>query len=266
MNDVVGMAGTSYALTPLIAATATVILIALVVQAGYRDRNRAIFLLLLGCLGLWAVFTFAMRSSRTAAAALVWDRLISACVVGLFVVFFHFCHRYIGTARSWPVLLVYGCTAVVVGITLFTNLGVESMRREGYGFAPRLGPAATPFFAAIQLLIVMNVVRLLVARRKEASEDRRRRLLLLAVAGFLPIVGTIADGFTDLPPVGIWTNLAFCTVCSVAILRYRLFDLHVLARRGLVRLLISTLIAAPYVGAVLAVNALLRDREGLLFV
>jgi len=262
----VGMTNPGYALAPLIAATATIILIALVVQAGYRDRNSRIFLLVLACLGMWAIFTFAMRSSPTTEAALIWDRLISVCVVGLFAAFFHFCHLYIGRRSRWPVYLLYAGFAFVFGTIIFTDLGVKAMTRAGFGFAPVLGRMAIPVFGAIQLLIIANFVRLLLARRTEPSVDRRRRYLLLAVAGLLPIVGTVADGFTDLPPVGIWTNLGFCTVCSVAILRYRLFDLPVLARRGIVRLLVSTLIAAPYVGAVLAVNALLRDREGLLFV
>ncbi|MCX7037950.1 MAG: ATP-binding protein, partial [Spirochaetes bacterium] len=104
------------------------------------------------------------------------------------------------------------------------------------------------------------------ARRSQVSLLVRRRYLSLAVAALLPFLGTVADGFTDLPPLGIWANLAFCTVCTFVILRYRLFNVRAFARKGLVRLLVGTLIATPYVGAIVVVNAVLRDRESLLWV
>jgi signal transduction histidine kinase/ActR/RegA family two-component response regulator len=105
-------------------------------------------------------------------------------------------------------------------------------------------------FGAMQLLMVANLIRLFNARRRQTSAEKRRIFLLLAITEVLPIIGSLLDGFTNLPPVAIWANLAFCTVCTIAILRFRLFDLKVVARRGLIHFLVSTMIAIPYVGAI----------------
>ena len=67
-------ANASYFLSPLVAATLTVVLAGLVVQAGLREHNRRVFLLVLLSLVSWALFTFGMRNSPTLEAALLWER------------------------------------------------------------------------------------------------------------------------------------------------------------------------------------------------
>jgi signal transduction histidine kinase/CheY-like chemotaxis protein len=260
------MSNAGFVLSPLIAAAMTCILFILVFPAVYRDRSRQVFLFVLLSLEIWALSTFAMRFSRSMAAALIWDRLISACVMGLYATFFHFCHLYLGRKSRWPMYVLYAGTLAAVAIGLFTDLVVKSVTRLDIGYAPQVGPAAYVMFAPMQALIIANMIRLLRGRRREVSIFVRRRLLALALAGLLPLFGAVADGFKDLPPMGIWANLAFCTVCSVVILRYRLFDIRALARTGLVRLLIGSMIAIPYLGAILAANAVLRDSQSLLWI
>ncbi len=262
MNDTAGLTG--YILSPLIAATMAVILIILVLQAGLRDRPRRLFLLVLSSLALWAAFTFGMRSSRSLEAAVVWDRIVSAWLICLFVTFYHFCHVYTGHGTRWPVRLLYSLAVPSTAVVLFTGLAVAGMRRAGYGYDPVVGPGGFVIFGAVYLLIVLNTIVLVRAWMQEPSEDRRKRYLWLAAAGLLPLLGIVADGFTDLPPVLIWANLAFATVCTFAILRYRLIDLRVVARRGLVRVLVSALIAAPFVGAIILARDALRDRSSSL--
>ena len=111
------MTNAGFVLSPLIAAAMTLILIILVFPAVYRDRSRRVFLLVLFSLELWAVFTFAMRFSRTTTAALIWDRLITICVLGLFATFFHFCHLYMGRKSRWPMYILYAGMAAGAGNT-----------------------------------------------------------------------------------------------------------------------------------------------------
>ncbi len=56
----------------------------------------------------------------------------------------------------------------------------------------------------------------------------------------------ILDALTDLPPAFIWGNMIFCILCSVSILRYHLLDIRVVARTSLVYLIISSVLAVPY--------------------
>jgi PAS domain S-box-containing protein len=62
------------------------------------------------------------------------------------------------------------------------------------------------------------------------------------------MAGGILDGLTNLPPASIWGNLIFCIICTIAIVKYHLLDIRVVVRKSLAYLLISLLIAAPYVG------------------
>ena len=260
------MTSVGFVLSPLIAAAMTLILGILVFPAVYRDRRRRVFLLVLFSVELWAVFTFAMRFSRVETAAMIWDRVISVCLLFFFVAFFHFCHLYIGSKSRWPIYVLYAATVIAAGIALFTDLMVKGVTRFQDGYAPQVGPAAYALLGPVQILLIANVIRLLRASRGEASVVNSRRLLVLAIAGLLPFLGSAADAFTDLPPLGIWANLAFCAICSIVVLHYRLFDMRALARTGLVRLLIGSMIAAPYIAAILVANALLRDSKSLLWI
>ncbi len=161
--------------------------------------------------------------------------------------------------------ILYGVIAPTAGIALFTDLVIKGAKRLGDGYAPEVGPMAFAMVAVMQLLIAANTVRLIRARGQEVSPYNRRRYLFLAIVVVLPFLGMVADGFTELPPLGIWANLAFCTLCSVVILRYGLFDIRIIARRSLIRLLVGALIAIPYVGAIIVANAFLRDRGSLLW-
>src|SRR5208283_140608 len=195
------MTSVSFALSPLIAAVMTLMLGILVFPAVYRDRRRQVFLLVLFSVELWAVFTFAMRFSRAEAAAMIWDRVISVCLLFSFVAFFHFCHLYVGSRSRWPIYLLYAATAVAAAVALFTDLMVKGVTRFENGYAPQVGPAAYALLGPVQLLLVANVIRLLRASRHEASVVNSRRLLVLAIAGLLPFLGSAADAFTDLPPL-----------------------------------------------------------------
>jgi len=258
--------GPGYVLSPLISAGVTFLLIALVTMGAQRDRSRRAFLLVLTWLALWCLFTLVMRSRQTAEEALIWSRAVAFSGLLLFVAFFHFCHLYMGYRSRWPLVLVYSLFVPISALVLLTNLIISRVKVASYGYAPEVGPAGTLIFGAMQLLIWINFIRLLVARHRSEAVEKKRRYLWIAVAELLPLLGAALDGFTDLPPMAIWANLAFCTVCALAILRYRLFDLHVLARKGLIHLLVSTLIATPYVGAIILAISFFRGRGSELWV
>jgi signal transduction histidine kinase/ActR/RegA family two-component response regulator len=260
------MSNPGFVLSPLIAAGMALVLMILVFPAIYRDRSRRIFLFVLLSLQLWAVTTFLLRSSRTLQAALIYDRLMTVFLLSLFATFLHFCHLYTGRRSRWPIYLLYAGFAAAAGTGLLTDLVIRDVRRLGDGYAPQVGPLSYVFFGIMQLLLVANMIRMLRAARREISTFHRKRYLLLGLVVVLPLAGSAADGFTSLPPILIWTNLAFCTICSLVILHYRLFNIRTLARRGLLRLVVGTLIAVPFVGGIVAANVLLSGTRNLLVI
>ncbi len=238
-----------YLLGPPVCASAALVLLVLALHAGRRDRSRSVFLLLLITLELWLVCTFLMRISPDVEAALFWDRLVGVWIVALFVTYFHFCYVCTGGSRRWPVAAAYVFLAAASTIVLPTSGAIERMTAAPYGYAPLAGPLAVPLFAASLAVVGAGIFVALRAYRRATEGEARNRFLYLGVAGFLPLAGAGLDAFSDLPPVAIWTNLAFSAVCMVAVLKYRLLHIRIVARAGVIRLIVSTLVAIPYVGA-----------------
>jgi len=239
----------SYLLSPLITSGVGFGLIWLVWRVGPRKRfSIRLFIGLLLTVALWGLLLFGMRSSPDPQRALLWDRGMP--VVGLItiVVFYHFTRTYTSNHGQRSILVAsYVGLAVVIALSP-TELVIERMRVEYYGYAPVIGPAAYAILMAYPLVGTAAVHNL--AKRYRASrsyEERNRLLYLIAGVAFL-IVGTFLDALSNLPPVALWSNLAFCLLCTVAILKYNLLDIPTVARRSLTYILASGVVAIPYVG------------------
>ncbi len=248
-----------YLLGPVVVASAALVLIVLALHAGRRDRSRGVFLILLLTLELWLVCTFFMRFSPDTGTAALWDRAVSFWIFSAFITYFHFCYVYIAGSRRWPVVAAYAFLAVGAAAILPTNLVITRMVVAPYGYAPVVSPVGIPLFLGSWVLVGAGIVLALRAYRRSAGGEERYRFLYLAVAGFFPLIGAGLDGFSNLPPVGIWTNLVFSAICTVAVLKYRLLDIRIVARRSLSRLLVSTIVAIPYIGALALLNAVVHE-------
>ena len=250
-----------YLLSPPFAAAATLVLLVLVLIRGRRELSSWLLAGVLISMELWCLLTFGMRSSPDAHRAFAWLRWVVAAGFCLFGLYFHFTFVY--TRRwsgSWVVQFAYLVLAAICAMSIRTDWIMKGMYVAWYGYAPVIGPLLPATFVIGPLLIAGGVYNLLRAHRRSRSHEEKNRLLYLAVAGIFPIVGAGLDSFTDLPPASIWTNLAFCTFCSIAILRYHLLDIRIVVRRSLSYILVSALISIPYVGILLVLNRLLHAR------
>jgi PAS domain S-box-containing protein len=134
------------------------------------------------------------------------------------------------------------------------------MLLEDYGYAPIMGTVGLPLVIGAMLLVGGGTYNLLRRYKVSHSYEERNRLLYLVIASLFPLLGGVLDGLSDLPPAAIWGNLIFCIICSIAILKYHLLDIRVVVRKSLVYLLVSLVIAAPYVSILSLLNHILRAR------
>jgi signal transduction histidine kinase len=256
----------SYLLPPLIALFVTIILLVLVWQKSRRDISSRIFLLLLLSVGLWDFFVFGMRASPDIHHALPWGRAISMTGFATWVFFYHFTRSYTNTKGQRGILLTAYLLLILVTVLVPTDLLVQRMRLESYGYAGHTGLVGFFFFVVGFLLIMLAVHNLLKWYRVSSSYKERNRLIYLAVAAAFPILGGGLDGFSDLPPAAIWANLIFCIICSVAIVKYHLLDIRVVVRKSLVYLLVSIGIAIPYVSLLYLLHYILEPAMGPLWI
>jgi hypothetical protein len=106
----------------------------------------------------------------------------------------------------------------------------------------------------------------LIVRYRHGDAVERQQLKLLALAGPLAVVCAVVSGLTGDGPVSalFWDvgMIAIPAAVTIAILRYRLFDVDLLISRTLVYGLLTVLLGAAYAGLVLAGQAVFSSVAG----
>ncbi|MFC2009792.1 ATP-binding protein [Chloroflexota bacterium] len=250
-----------YFLSPLVASAIIIWLLVLIWKKSQSHVSSQIFAMFLASLGLWSLFTFFMRNSPDIYHALPWDKALITAAIPAFALYYHFTLAYTGIqVKRWIVPAIYSIVAVLAVGVATTDFAVTGVSLESYGYAPIAGPLLYFSYAPMPFLIVGGTYNLLKVYGTSSSYEERNRLLFLALAAVFPLLGAGLDGFTNLPPAAIPSNLIFCVLCSIAILKYRLLDIRVVIRKGLVYLLVSVPIALPYLGALLLVQQVLQTQ------
>jgi signal transduction histidine kinase/GAF domain-containing protein len=242
---------TSYLVPPLIAVAVTLCLLIVALLWSRRDFATRIFCGFLASMVVWNVLVFAMRSSPDIHHALIWERVMVITTMAAIVFYYHFTLIYTNTWGQRRLLLASYVLLLVFSALTPTGLFVREMRIEDYGYAPIMGFGSYMLLPIGPALIVAGAINLVRYYRTSSLYEERRRIMLLLVAAMFPLIGGVLDGFTDLPPVAIWSNLLFSILCSVAVLKYHLLDIRIFLRRSLVYLLVSVVVAFPYVGILL---------------
>ena len=252
--------GLSYLLPPLVSAGIGVGLLVLVLRHRPRERSHRIFALFLVDITLWAAVIFAMRSSPDAERALLWDRPVVFLASAAPILSYHFSLVLTRARRQRKLLSI---AYIVLGVILVlspTELFVRRMETQYYGYAPIVGPAMLPVMGAGLFFAIMTIINFLRGYRTSRDPNERNRLLALGIAMFFALLGAMLEVFPSVYPTSIFGNLVFCFATTFAILRYHLLDIRMVVRKGLAYLLVSLIVAIPYVSGLLLISLLLRTR------
>jgi len=251
----------SYLLPPLVVAGISTILLVIVLLKGRQQGViYRIFSLLLLSITLWALVIFAMRVSPDAEHALLWERAMPAMGFATAVFCYHLSLTLTNIKKGRVLLLTGYLLLVVVAALSPTSLFIQRMDVYSYGYAPIIGPAVIPVLAFAYFLSIMALYNLVKGYRTSHLDEERNRLLYITMAMVFPLVGSVVDLFPSVYPASIFGNIAFCLLTSVAILKYNLLDIRIVVRKSLAYLLVSLVIAVPYVSILLLLNQILRTR------
>jgi len=259
----IDFSATSYVLSPLIATVVTIGLIVVALTWSHRDFGTRLFSGFLASLVLWNLLIFGMRFSPDAHQALLWEKPLPAVATAVFLFYYHFTLIYTNIRGQRRLLRAFYVVLVVAAALAPTGLFIQEMSVESYGYAPVLAPGGYLSFIVGPVLIIGGTTNLLRRYKTSASSEGRSRLALLAIAALFPLIGGLMDAWTNLPPVSIWANLAFAILCTIAIVKYHLLDIRVAIRKSLVYLLISTIVAIPYVATLVLLNQVVQQEAGV---
>ncbi len=252
-----------YVLLPLFAFALCNVLALVVLLRDYRSLVHQTFALFLIFGGLWDFAIFGMRASPDLGHALAWEKavLIAISITAIFLYRFSLAYRHIRLSKVHR-LAIYLFPVLVV---IFTPMGlvVSGMQLKPYGYAPVPGPLFFPVAIGFYLFAMLALNNLVKSYKASASYDERNRNSYIIVGLSCSLIGGIADVLPmfglPLYPGAIIGNIVFCLLTAVAIMKYHLLDIHIIIRKGTAYLLMSTMVAMLYVGAIFLFHTIFEE-------
>jgi signal transduction histidine kinase len=228
-------------LVPLFALALNVLLLGAVLGRDRKPLHAQLFGYVVLSLSLWNVGVLGLRWAETPDVASRWEHLVHLGVIPIPVLFYHYVLAFLRRSpfRSpfRPSLVVaYAATALFLGASA-THLFMSGVRPSPWGYVPVAGPVYAAFVVYFQSYLILGLARLLRDTRRNASSFTRNRARLVVFGGAISVLGGVVDfvrfmfGLEALYPVGIPCNSLFAAALGVAIVRFRLFDIGILAKR-----------------------------------
>jgi len=161
-----------------------------------------------------------------------------------------------------------GFAAYATGLVL---VGPHGINRSGDPI--EAGPVAETFLSVgitVITLTLLASVGCMLLRHRRSDDVTRQQLRLVATGagsvGLALVALLVGQGFnggrqTSWSSIPLYASYAFLILCiALAVLRYRLYGVEVIIRRALVLAIATALVAASYVGVVVALGRTLEHR------
>jgi diguanylate cyclase (GGDEF)-like protein/putative nucleotidyltransferase with HDIG domain len=249
-----------YSLLPLLSTIAYVFLIATALKRARNKEIKAFITYLIVSL-LFSVGTFILF------ADFFPDRIgILGITPGLFgilmaISYYHFVCAFTHKTGRLAVWLGY---AVVAFIMLpLASLGYipESVQLTSAGLQIEFGVFVYPLTIFGFSYIALSVFRLLQRRRELTDPLERSRVTYLIIGIVIVTLVSIREGIPPLPrfPLSQISNCCNAVIITYIVMRYQLFDIKLVLRKGLVYTGITTVITGIFLGVLFVMQRYLHD-------
>ena len=256
----------AHKLLPLLALGLNLLLLGSALAPERKGQRNLLFAYLATALAVWNLGVFGLRSASSQETALLWERLLHVGVIPIAPLFYHYVLAFLDVPRRRPVLIIgYALCGffLAAGPTQAFLAGVSDSE---WGFMPVAGPLYAPFFVYFQSYLVFGLIMLVRAYGSQPSSFKRNRTLLVILGVGVSLAGGVVDiarfmlHWDWLYPVGIPSNAIFALALGVAIVRYRLMDIGVLAKRLVLYVLTSGALAPILFIGLWAIDQAFRAR------
>src|SRR3989441_49844 len=214
-------------------------------------------------MAVWNFGVFMLRRSPDEATAVFWEIVIHTGVIALPAFYYHFVLIFLeSTTRHRTSLFVVYALALLFSIV---NLSGSSLFMSGvnstyWGWAPATGLLYTPFFVYFNCFLIYGLLHLVRTYNDVDSSFRRNRATLILLGTLVSLIGGLIDfarfilarfvPAADLVyPMGIPANMVFALMLGTSIVRYRLFDVNVVVKKGAIYLLLWGVLTSVLVAA-----------------
>jgi len=248
---------------PLLALVLNVSLAGITLFRNPGSRLNRLFTYFVGGMAVWNFGVFMLRRSPDEATAVFWEIVIHTGVIALPAFYYHFVLIFLeGTTRHRTSLLVVYALALLFSIINLSgsSLFMSGVKSTHWGWAPATGLLYTPFFVYFNCFLIYGLVHLVRTYNDVDSSFRRNRATLILLGTLVSLIGGLIDfarfilarfvPAADLVyPLGIPANMVFALMLGTSIVRYRLFDVNVVVKKGAIYLLLWGVLTSVLVAA-----------------
>jgi signal transduction histidine kinase len=248
---------------PLFALILNVSLAGITLFRNPGSRLNRLFTYFVGGMAVWNFGVFMLRRSPDETTAFLWEVVIHVGVIALPAFYYHFVLIFLeSTTRHRTSLVVAYALSVVFSFLNASGspLFMTGVKTTYWGWAPATGVLYTPFFVYFNFFLIYGLVHLIRNYKDVDSSFRRNRTTLILLGTLVSLVGGVID-FTRfilarfvpaadfVYPMGIPANMIFAFMLGTSIVRYRLFDVNVVVKKGAIYLLVWGVVTSVLVAA-----------------
>ena len=148
-----------------------------------------------------------------------------------------------------------------------SSLFIEGFRDFWWGYYPKAGFLFSVYLIVVFFFITRALVLILqAARKKHQITIDQNKIKFMALAHFIYYFATVEyliDYGVPIYPMGVFFLISSFTVISYAILRYRLLDINIVIKKGLVYSTIIAIFTGLYLSTVYIISQFFRNLLGI---
>jgi len=241
-------------------------LVAITVRQGIRIKTNQAFVLFLAAMAFWQFTALSVSLSKSAEAALVWYRLMTAGMVGQFIFYCFFVLAFRGIERRRSPYYVGWAVFFVALVLSGTDLIIKGIHENEVGglHVPEFGPLVPAVAIAAFSFLFIGVYQLFQGYLHTRSDIQRNRFKYLLMASGVIAVGSVSNLIPGLQALAldVVASVVGAVLIAYAILRYRLLDITLVIRKGLLYSIPTVVIGAAYFLVISLALALFHEAAG----
>ena len=207
-----------------------------VIYKNWRDKINQLFFFMTIAIALWSFSYWQWLLDDEGAAALFWTRLLSIGSTFIPVFYFHWVAIFLGIDKEKKLLirLIYLISCIFL-LFSFSELFIKSVSPKlSFPFWPNPGALYHFYLAFVYFeLVVYSIFLLIKAYPLSVNKEKRGQIFYAALGAFFGFGGGVTNFFLwyniPIPPYGNFLVFLFPFFFGYSIIRYRMFNVKVIA-------------------------------------
>ncbi len=229
-----------FAISALVNLITSIVIGFLILLQDFRSRMHITFFLFTLAVSVWSLSYFFWQISSDPTSALLYVHLFMAGAIFIPFFYFHFISCFLGIEKKARTAIILGyVSALFFSVINWTPLFISGRLFEAgpFSFWPAAGPLYLPFLI-VWVVYATYPVFIMLARLRSSEGIERDQLKYILIGTAIGYVGGLTNYFLwyGIPvlPYGNISASIYILFVAIAILKYRLFNMKVIATELLV--------------------------------